>query len=264
MNMPIYLDNDDEPLALPYLLFNVGDNVYGINSKYVRSIETLGEVTTIVDSEPNVRGGVIYQNNFIYLLDLRKLFGLKMQIEEFDKAVQPEQRIKDHVNWISALEESVRERTEFMLSDDPHQCAFGKWYYSFKTSNNVLKHQLAAINAPHEAIHNTAKLIKKLTKEDKYDAALSAIEELRNTHYKTTMHLLSNLRQYFQDSLKEIYIVIDSVDCMKGLIVDSIAGVEYLNNTLCVPESMSSIEYFEFLGQRLNESTVVTVINNHI
>lgn len=247
---------------LPYLLFTVGKNIYGISSGFVRSIETLGKITTITEANPCVRGGVIYQGNFISLTDMRKLFGLDSQIEEFEKAIQPEQRIKDHENWVSALEKSVRDRTDFTLTDDPHQCAFGKWFYSFNTEDNVLKHQLSAIEAPHEAVHNTAKVVKKLMRDNNYELAEAAIKELKATHYKTTLNLLSSLRKIVADSLKELYIVIDARDGMKGIIVDTIVGVEYLENTLQTSEAMQHPAYIDFLGQRKNDNTIIIVLNN--
>lgn len=250
--------------TLPYLLFTVGKSIYGINSKFVRSIETLGKITAITGADPSVRGGVIYQDKFTPLIDMRKLFGLDSQIEEFEKAAQPEQRIKDHENWVAALENSVQNHTEFKLADDPHHCAFGKWLYSVNTDNNVLRHQLKTIEAPHEAVHNTAKLVKKLMRENKYEQAASAIEELKATHYKTTLRLLSSLREVVVDSLKELYIVIDAYNCMKGMIVDTIVGVEYLENTLQIPESMPHPEYIDFLGQRKNNDATIIVLNNSL
>lgn len=255
---------DSAAPLLPYLLFSVGENIYGINSEFVHGIETLGDFTTVVDSEPNVRGGVFYQNEFIPLIDMRRLFGLETQIEEFEKAVNPEQRMKDHENWVAALEKSVIDRTEFKLTDDPHLCAFGKWYYSFKSDSNTLKYQLSAIEAPHKAVHETAKTVKQLMREQKYDLAMSAVNDMRATHYKTTLHILSSLRGIVLESLRELYIVIDSGDCKKGLIVDSIVGVENLERTLQLPDSMSTSRFVDFLGQRKKGGSVVLVLNNSI
>lgn len=250
--------------ALPYLLFSVGGNTYGINSEYVHAIETLGDFTRVVDSAPNVRGGVFYQNDFIPLVDMRKMFGLDTQLEEFEKSVNPAQRIKDHENWVAALEKSVHEHSEFKLTDDPHLCAFGKWYYSFKTDNNTLKYQLSAIEAPHKAVHETAKAVKSLMREQKYDLALEAINETRESHFKTTLNILSSLRGIVADSLKELYIVIDTGDGVKGLIVDSIVGVENLERTLQLPESMAVSKFVDFLGQRTKDKSVVLVLKNSI
>lgn len=69
-------ENESDMSELPYVLFCVGENTYGINSRYVISIENLHNVTSIVDSEPHIRGGVIFDNSFISLISMRKLFGL--------------------------------------------------------------------------------------------------------------------------------------------------------------------------------------------
>lgn len=250
--------------TLPYLLFTVGRNIYGISSEFVRSIETLGELTTISGTDPSIRGGVLYQNDFIYLVDIRKVFGLDSQVEEFEKSVQPEQRIKDHENWVAALEKSVRDHTEFTLTDDPHQCAFGRWFYSFKTDNNTLKHKLNTIEAPHQAVHNTAKSVKQLMRDNQYELAAAAIDEMKDTHYKATLRILSSLREIMSDSLNEVYIVIDASNGTKGIIVDSIVGVEYLDTTSKLPESMPHPEYINFLGRRKNDDALIIVLNNSI
>lgn len=248
----------------PYLFFTVGSNTYAISSEFVMGIERLGALVTITKSELGVRGGTLYQNSFIHLIDLRRLFGLDSQIEEFEKSVQPEQRIRDHEKWITALEKSVQDRTEFLMTDDAHQCDFGKWYYSYKSENNMLMHQLRAIEAPHKSIHNTAKSIKKLMRDGHYEAAEAEIQELRATHYKTTLHILSSLRSIVIDNLKELYIVIDSDSCPKGIIVDSITSVEYISDTLPIPESMHGAKYIKCLGRRQSDGEIVIILNNSI
>lgn len=252
----------EEPSSLPYLLFRVGKNIYGINSEFVRGIETLEECTPVVDFNPNMRGVVYYQNRFIPLLDMRKLFGLPSQIEEFEKSVNPEQRIKDHENWVAALERSVRERTPFLLTGDPHLCAFGKWYYAFKTDNHVLKHQLGAIEAPHEAIHNTSKIVKELMRQNQQDEALVVIQEMRDSYYHKTIHILTSLRDIAAGSFRDLYIVIDAGEERKGLIVDSIVGVEDLLPPTAMPESAGQGEYIETLRQRKKDNSVVLVLNS--
>lgn len=262
MEMTDITSNVIEKTTALYLLFSVGKNVYGINSEYVHGIETLGEVTSISNSKPIIRGGVLYQNNFIPLIDMRKLFGLDSQIDEFEKTVNPEQRKKDHDNWVSTLEKSVLNHTEFTLTDDPHLCALGKWYYSFKTESSTLKHQLSTIEAPHEAVHATAKKVKELMKSNKQEEALSEINEMRNTHYRTTINILSSLRDIVSKSFKELYIVINIGDSTKGIIVDSIVGIEDLCDISPIPDTLTDSNYIKTMGQREEDNSVVFILNN--
>ena len=60
----------------PWIVFDLDGTEYGINSKYVLSIEILGEVTPIVDSQPHCPGITQSRGDMIELLDLRALFSL--------------------------------------------------------------------------------------------------------------------------------------------------------------------------------------------
>ena len=60
----------------PWIVFSLDGTEYGVNSKYVLSIEILGDITPIVDSELHCPGITRSRGNMIGLLDLRALFGL--------------------------------------------------------------------------------------------------------------------------------------------------------------------------------------------
>jgi len=60
----------------PWIVFAIGGTEYGINSKYVLSIEILGKITPIVDAQSHCPGITKSRGDMINLLDLRALFGL--------------------------------------------------------------------------------------------------------------------------------------------------------------------------------------------
>jgi len=60
----------------PWILFALDGTEYGINSKYVLSIEILGKITPIVDAKSHCPGIAKSRGEMIELLDLRALFGL--------------------------------------------------------------------------------------------------------------------------------------------------------------------------------------------
>ncbi|MCL1819686.1 MAG: chemotaxis protein CheW [Oscillospiraceae bacterium] len=61
----------------PYVLFSVADNVYGVSSNHVLSIEILGEPTSLVNAPPYTLGILDFRGDMIQLIGLRKLFGLQ-------------------------------------------------------------------------------------------------------------------------------------------------------------------------------------------
>ena len=60
----------------PWIVFSLDGTEYGVNSKFVLSIEIIGEITPIVDAQNHCPGITQSRGDMIDLLDLRALFGL--------------------------------------------------------------------------------------------------------------------------------------------------------------------------------------------
>ena len=60
----------------PWIVFALDSTEYGVNSKYVLSIEIIGDITPIVDAQHHCPGITQSRGDMIDLLDLRALFGL--------------------------------------------------------------------------------------------------------------------------------------------------------------------------------------------
>ena len=60
----------------PWIVFALDGTEYGINSKYVLSIEIIGDITPVVDAQSHCPGITQSRGDMIDLLDLRALFGL--------------------------------------------------------------------------------------------------------------------------------------------------------------------------------------------
>jgi len=60
----------------PWIIFSLDGTEYGVNSKYVLSIEIIGKITPIVDAGHHCPGITQSRGDMIDLLDLRALFGL--------------------------------------------------------------------------------------------------------------------------------------------------------------------------------------------
>ena len=69
-------DDDRSENEYPWLVFDIAGTEYGINSKYVLSIEKLGEVTPVVEAPSHCPGITQFRGDIIELLDLRVLFGI--------------------------------------------------------------------------------------------------------------------------------------------------------------------------------------------
>ena len=66
------------------------------------------------------------------------------------------EREKDHRNWLSELESSVKENRPFTLATDHHKCKFGQWYDSYVPKSYEESEFLKKFEMPHKRIHEVA------------------------------------------------------------------------------------------------------------
>jgi len=69
-------EEDRSEKEYPWIVFALDGTEYGVNSKYVLSIEIIGDITPIVDAPRHCPGITQSRGDMIDLLDLRALFGL--------------------------------------------------------------------------------------------------------------------------------------------------------------------------------------------
>ena len=70
------LEEERSEKDYPWIVFSVDGTEYGVNSKYVLSIEIIGDITPIVDAAHHCPGITRSRGDMIDLMDLRALFGL--------------------------------------------------------------------------------------------------------------------------------------------------------------------------------------------
>jgi len=79
-------EEDRPEKEYPWIVFALDKTEYGINSKYVLSIEIIGEITPVVDAQSHCPGITQSRGDMIDLLDLRALFGLGDYISAKDSS----------------------------------------------------------------------------------------------------------------------------------------------------------------------------------
>ena len=70
------LEEERSEKDFPWIIFSIDGTEYGVNSKYVSSVEIIGKITPIVDAASYCPGITQSRGDMIDLLDLRALFGL--------------------------------------------------------------------------------------------------------------------------------------------------------------------------------------------
>lgn len=260
---------DSSKINSPWVLITVDNVIYAISCESVLSLNQVPAITPLPATPPEVRGVIDFRTRLIQLVDTRILLGLKSVMEEInDFEMMMDQRCKDHVNWVETLEQTVKNDSEFTLTTDPHKCAFGKWYDSYKpeTANIMFSATFVKFDAPHKAIHQIGVAAKELIYKGHKDEAIKLIEAVKNTELKQMLHLFNNLKEAYRESRRETVVVLGDENQSTGLSVDQITAIENLSefDTDFISESLTSTEYLSGMAKRKNGSVVLLLNDEYI
>ena len=200
---------------------------FAIPAIYVREVVVMPEITTIPQRGPEYRGVINLCGSILTVIDMRKQFGWQSvaeELEDFFKMMT--QREQDHRNWLNELERSVVQGTEFRLARDHRQCAFGKWFYSYKSESPWVMALLQKFELPHSEIHAPASSIFELMKNGRNAKVLPMIENARNGVLQEMVSLFQQLRSFMLGTVKELAMVITLNRGTFAVSIDSALGVE--------------------------------------
>ena len=254
---------------LPWVLISIAKVTYAISCEFVLSLSQLEVVTPLPRSPIEIRGVIDFRGQIIELLNIRKMLNLKSSEEEIQEFFAlMEARRQDHINWLTTLENSVKNETEFTLTTDPHKCAFGKWYDSYdpKNGNIMFNVAFARFDTPHKAIHEIGIKAGELLKNNNKKGAIELIESTRNTTLKEMMHLFDDLKAAFRESKREIVIVIGDGKDNISVAVDEIVAIEHLTeiDQDLIKNTMTDTEYISGIGKRKNGASVLLLNDDYL
>lgn len=98
-----------------------------------------------------------------------------------------------HLDWLNLLQTAIQTNFTFSGTLDPHQCAFGKWYYSYKTDNPTFAGLLKQWEEPHNRLHQSGAAIAKLIEE-------GDMTEAGNIYAQQTLPALDQLKTRWQET----------------------------------------------------------------
>lgn len=254
---------------LPWVLLSISDNVYAISCESVISLMQLGPVIPVPKVPEEIRGVVKFREQVISLVDMRKVLNLKSvedEIQEFYDLM--DERKQDHINWLETLEKSVKEKTKFTLTTDPHACAFGKWYDSYNPSNANIMFSVtfARFDSPHKAVHNLGTKVNKLMEQNDYQTANEMIETLKDTEFKQMIPLFDDLKESFRESKREISMILGDGKNNICISVDEIVAIEYLTeiDQDLLKSTITETEFLIGIGKRKNGLTALLLNDEYI
>lgn len=216
----------------PSVIFKIQGNMYCVDSRYIEALIQLPEFVTLPDAPPVIRGVFPHRGDFVTIFDMRTALGMRSLADEFDVfAAMLDKRKEEHIQWVEALETSIRTGEAFKLSHDPHACAFGRWYDNFKSDEYMINAHLKKIDEPHQRLHRLADemdacrgIADPVERERRLEALL---QQAGGVLMPAIVRLLDETKEVFRDSmLHEMTLVLS--DARLGLVVDEVMMVEQL------------------------------------
>lgn len=254
-------ENNTEEIEFPWLIFKLQNEYYTFNSQLVSGIMTLPkEIISMPKAPAHVRGVFELRGEIIPLIDLRVLFGMKSLLTEYHEfADMLEQRKQDHIRWVKELKASAAEKRAFTLATDPHECAFGKWYYNFRSELHSVNHHLKKIEEPHKKLHEAAIEVQDCQQNcescERKECLKEIFKRLSEDYVPKILSLLEESKEAFKDDFREMVVVLDKDKHKFGIIADEIVSVENLKN-VSTKQTTESFHASEFVSGVKKSNTV--------
>ncbi|MEG0179192.1 MAG: chemotaxis protein CheW [Oscillospiraceae bacterium] len=225
------MENNIEAASCPYIVFRVDSGLFTVNSANVMAIREMPNIEIIPEAPVGMRGIFMYMDCAVPMLDLRTALGKKTLDNEYkDFVAMLEQRKQDHYHWVEELNRSVQAHEPFTLATDPHKCAFGKWYYEFKSDNNAINHHMRKIEEPHRLLHESAFEATACKQEHdkckREKCVKDILNEAEHIYAKAVVDLIEEAKEVMKDSFREMALVIEHDGKYYGLAVDEVLSVE--------------------------------------
>ena len=254
-----------------FLISVIGGESFAVPVNFVREIVTMPKVSPVPESETYMRGVVNLRDSVIPVIDMRLRLGMISCIDETEAYIQMmDDRESDHRNWLQELEQSVKEQRPFKLATDPHQCAFGKWYYAYDANSSVnqcisLNMIMPKFEGPHDSIHEIAKKVADMQNSNNFDGAMALIEKTRKTELARMIDLFDEARAIIRERRRELAVVIEIKGTKVAMAVDAVESIEHLNQEIDERMSMPQVGLqdgiIEKISQRTKDDKMVVVLN---
>lgn len=152
---------------------------------------------------------ITFQENAVQLFDFNNLIGSKSYQSTMKNLVsQLDNMEQQHIQWLNALEDSLKNKTPFTKTLDPNQCEFSQWYKTFKTDNEELSEIMQRIEAPHAKLHSMANELLTLNQTDPEDA-LRQLEQQRQNTLATLIRLFQLAKEHANNSVRPIILFVE-------------------------------------------------------
>jgi chemotaxis signal transduction protein len=230
------MDNhDQQQRKLPaadadYFVFLAKDYLLALPYFNIIQIVDSPTCTAVPNMPPYVRGVIDFMGGPIPLIDTRVRLSLKSRQEDVTDLVNTFlQRKQEHLNWVSKLKDAVEHDKKIDVEKNPHNCAFGKWFDTYKANTLALSSYMFRFDRPHKAIHDLAVQSEKLILAGQKQQAKSLISAAEQNELKTLVSLFDGFETQMRQSYQEYAVVVNHKGQNISLAIDTVKYFEKLD-----------------------------------
>ena len=250
----------------PWAIIQLKGRDFAIAAERLRQFTRMPDVASVPDLPSFVRGVINLRGAVLPLIDLRRRLGMTSAVDEMESFCSlMEQREQDHRRWLDELRTSVAEGRQFTLATDPHECAFGRWYYGYRAEDPWVNGLLAKFDEPHRKIHSIAEEVGSLRKRGDLAAASQVIDGTRAGALAVMIRLFAEFVRLVRESRRELVAVLMAGDRAIGVTVDAAIAVERMP-TESLPGGMAldGDSLVKRVGRRGKTAEVVPIIETDL
>lgn len=211
---------------IPLVIFQVGKKFLALPLEQVEHILSLGNDQGDEGGISTEAGVILFQGEAIPWCPLWAPLAEPSLYREFDDLVQSlPQRRQDHIDWMAALEQSLNHDTPFTKARSPYECAFGKWFYGFKSMDRRLSLLLSQFEAPHARIHGLADKLLNLKDNGEGEKALGYFQEEKNTTLAQLLELFDTVQVMLPTLKRPVALILNDRGVRTALGVDRVLDI---------------------------------------
>lgn len=209
---------------LEVLLIRLGERSLGVPLAQVRYVAPMP--SDFASRGPGVADHFVFEGSPLTYVSLWDRLGQDSCYAEYEemRTMLPQRR-QDHIDWMAALEDSLRSGASFAKARNPRECAFGKWFYAYRSQDRRLALLLGQFEQPHGVIHGLADKLLALAEQGQRAEALRAFDEAHQTTLAKLMQLFDSAQDLVVELQRRIAVIVADGDDTCALGADGIRDI---------------------------------------
>lgn len=252
---------------LPWLVFKLDNQQYAINCEAVSSVTLAPEKPQALPGVRKEMAGVfVLRNSVVPLLSLRALFNKPRLSDEFARfAAVMDDRKQDHILWVEELKKAFSENRPFTFTENPHECAFGRWYDSYQPPNHSVAFYLKKLDEPHKTLHSIAAQYNAAVKSGDMEDIDYWIDMAVNELMPELLATMDDAKTILKQSYRESAVIMEYCGRTMAIAVDAVVGISTLygfdGSEEYIKNNSDSAYYIEGAAKRKGFDDVIIKLN---